>query len=230
MTHPDTRAFVGTAPRVVVIDDSTVIRGGFATVHPGLDVVGTFASVEEFETNPVACDVVLLDLLLRRPQAVGSTVTKQGRSAIRALRSQGMRVCLYTDERRALVLALCLRAGASGVVHKSDPPDLTVRAVEDIRAGRVAVTQSLVGLTELLDRRGAALDLSPRQRQVISGRARGRAWRDIAGELFITEGVAREHYQAACSKLRDYLQHTTPGDIERAFGLGPGDLLEDDRG
>lgn len=228
MTAPVEGAGKDSAPRVVVIDDSTVIRGGFATVHPGLDVVGTFASVEEFEASAVLCDVVMLDLLLRRPQTVGSTITKQGRAAIRALRSREYDVCLYTDERRALVLALCLRAGASGVVHKSDPPDLTVKAVEDIRVGRVAITQSLVGLTELLDRRGAALELSPRQRQVISARARGRHWRDIAAELFITEGVAREHYQTACSKLRHYLQHTTPGDIEHAFGLGPGDLLEDD--
>ncbi|SDP04192.1 DNA-binding response regulator, NarL/FixJ family, contains REC and HTH domains [Pedococcus dokdonensis] len=217
-----------TRPSVVVIDDSTVIRGGFATVHPGLDVVATYANVEDFEAARVDCDVVVLDLLLRGPQGVESTATKQGRAAIRALRSLGHRVCLYTDERRALVLALCLRAGASGVVHKSDPPEVAVRAVQDIRDGQVVVTQSLVGLTELLDRRGAALALSPRQRQVISARARGRHWGDIAAELYITEGVAREHYQAACAKLRDYLQHTSAGDIELAFGVGPGDLLEED--
>jgi DNA-binding NarL/FixJ family response regulator len=214
-------------PRVAVIDDSTVIRGGFAIVHPGLEVVGTYASVEDFEAAPVACDVVVLDLLLRGPQGV-ATSTKQGRSAIRALRDLGHRVCLYTDERRALVLALCLRAGANGVVHKSDAPEVTVRAAREIQEGGVVVTQSLVGLTELLDRRGAAIDLSPRQRQVISGRARGRPWLDIASELYITEGVAREHYQAACVKLRQYLRHTSPGDIERAFGVGPGDLLDDE--
>lgn len=216
----------GARPRVVVIDDSTVIRGGFATVHPGLDVVATHASVEDFEAAPVDCDVVVLDLLLRGPQA-GPT-QKQGRSAIRSVRALGHRVCLYTDERRALVLALCLRAGAHGVVHKSDPPEVAVRAVAEIQRGDIVVTQSLVGLTELLDRRGAGIDLSPRQRQVISARARGRHWNDIAATLFITEGVAREHYQAACHKLRDYLRHMSPGDIERAFGVGPGDLLADE--
>lgn len=214
-------------PRVVVIDDSTVIRGGFATVHPGLDVVATYTSVEDFEAAPADCDVVVLDLLLRGPQNV-SSMTKQGRSAIRSIRAMGHPVCLYTDERRALVLALCLRAGANGVVHKSDLPEVAVRAAEDIRRGRVVVTQSLVGLTELLDRRGAALALSCRQRQVISARARGRHWKDIAAELFITEGVAREHYQVACVKLRDYLRHTSAGDIEHASGVGPGDLLDDE--
>lgn len=213
-------------PRVVVIDDSTVIRGGFAPVHPELDVVATYPSVEDFEAGPVDCDVVVLDLLLRGPQGVSSGA-KQGRSAIRSLRALGHLVCLYTDERRAPVLALCLRAGAQGVVHKSDAPAVMVRAVHDIREGRVVVTQSLVSLTELLDRRGAPLDLTVRQRQVISGRARGRHWNDIASELFITEGVAREHYQAACAKLRDYLRHTSPGDIERAFGVGPGDVLDE---
>ncbi|MGW5240939.1 DNA-binding response regulator [Monashia sp. NPDC004114] len=213
--------------RVAVIDDSTVIRGGFALVHPGLEVVGTFASVEEFDTSPRDCDVVVLDLLLRGPRP-GTHSTQQGRTAIRSLRAQGHRVCLYTDERRALVLAMCLRAGASGVVHKSDPPQVATRAVHDIAKGQVVVTQSLVGLTELLDRRGARLELSPRQRQVISARARGRHWNDISGSLFITEGVAREHYQAACLKLRDYLCDTSAGDIEHAFGVGPGDLFDDE--
>lgn len=212
--------------RVVVIDDSTVIRGGFATVHPEVEVVATYANVEQFEAAPVACDVVVLDLLLRGPQGAGAS-TKQGRAAIRAVRAMGLPVCLYTDERRAIVLALCLRAGAHGVVHKSDQPSVAVGAIEDVRAGTVVVTQSLVGLTELLDRRGARLDLSPRQRQVISGRARGRHWGDIAGELYITEDTAREHYRAACAKLRDYLRHTSPGDIERAVGLAPGDVLDE---
>ncbi len=214
-------------PRVVVIDDSTVIRGGFATVHPEVDVVGTYPTVEEFEADPVACDVVVLDLLLRGPQG-GPPAVKQGRAAIRALRERGLPVCLYTDERRAVVLALCLRAGAHGVVHKSDPPAVMQSAVAQVREGRVVVTQSLVGLTELLDRRGARLDLTSRQRQVISARARGRAWSDIAGSLYITEDTAREHYQAACRKLRDYLASTSPGDIERAVGLGPGDVLAEE--
>lgn len=219
MTDPRTR--------VVVIDDSTVIRGGFATVHPGLEVVATYPSVEDFEAADVACDVVVLDLLLRGPQGSSAT-TKQGRAAIRALRERGLRVCLYTDERRPIVLALCLRAGALGVVHKADPPHVTMQAIEDVRSDRVVVTQSLVGLTELLDRRGAQLDLSTRQREVISGRARGRHWADIASTLYITEDTAREHYRVACRKLRDYLQHTSPGDIERAVGLAPGDVLDEE--
>ncbi|MDN5794278.1 MAG: DNA-binding response regulator [Intrasporangium sp.] len=215
-------------PRVVVIDDSTVIRGGFATVHPGLDVIATYAAVEDFEAHPVACDVVVLDLLLRRPEPQAPSSAKQGRAAIRTVRDLGYRICIYTDERRSLVLALCLRAGADGVVHKSDPPEVAVQAVRDIRQGQVVVTQSLVGLTELLDRRGATLELSPRQRQVISARARGRHWKDLAATLYITEGVAREHYQAACVKLRHYLRDTSPGDIERAVGIGPGDLFDDE--
>lgn len=213
--------------RVVVIDDSTVIRGGFATVHPQLDVVATFPSVEDFEAADVGCDVVVLDLLLRGPQG-SSTTTKQGRAAIRALRERGLKVCLYTDERRPIVLALCLRAGAQGVVHKADPPHVTMQAIEDVRDDRVVVTQSLVGLTELLDRRGARLDLTGRQREVISARARGRHWADIASTLYITEDTAREHYRVACRKLRDYLQHTSPGDIERAVGLAPGDVLDEE--
>lgn len=212
-------------PRVVMIDDSTVIRGGFATVHPELDVVGAYPTVEDFEAGPVRCDVVLLDLLLRGPQGAGAGI-KQGRNAIRAIRNLDLPVCLYTDERRVLVLALCLRAGANGVVHKSDRPETAVRAVREIAQGQVAITQSLIGLAELLDRRGAGLELSPRQRQVISARARGRQWADIAATHFITEDTAREHYRAACAKLRRYLRDASPGDLERSVGAAPGDVFD----
>lgn len=213
-------------PRVVVIDDSTMVRDGFAVLHPELEVCGTFADVEAFERTPSDCDVVLLDLLLQRPDGAGDV--KQGRTAIRTLCERGYTVCLYTDERRPVVLALCLRAGASGVVHKSDPIETTIAAVREVSVGRMSITQSLVGLTELLDRQDARLDLSPRQRQVVSARARGRHWLDIAAELFITEDTAREHYQAACQKLREHLQVVSPGDIERALGLTPGDVLDED--
>lgn len=92
----------------------------------------------------------------------------------------------------------------------------------------MSITQSLIGLTELLDRQDTRFDLSPRQRQVVSARARGQHWLDIAAELYITEDTAREHYQAACQKLRAYLEVVSPGDIERAMGLAPGDILDED--
>ncbi|TIC79458.1 response regulator transcription factor [Nocardioides sp. GY 10127] len=209
-------------PRVVVVDDNTVVRRAFGVVHEGLDVVASHATVEEYLAAPAPCDVVLLDLRLRG--AGGAVGPMQGRPAIRALTDLGRRVCLYTDESRPLVLALCLRSGAHGVAHKSDPPELVTEAVRRVAQGDVVVTPSLVELTEVLDRR-AALDLTDRQRDTVAGRARGRSWRDIARSLHITESVAREHYSAACTKLRDFLQGASAADIERALGIGPDDVL-----
>lgn len=125
------------------------------------------------------------------------------------------------------MLAQCLRAGAHGVVHKSDPVETASAAFLAVAGGQTVVTQSLVGVAEVLERRGALPDLTPRQRQVLVGRARGERWSDIARRIHITEGVAREHMFAVNAKLAAYLQHGSARDIEAMLGLSPGDLLDE---
>lgn len=215
----------GARPRTVLIDDSTVVRLGLPLVHPELDVVAVHGSIEPLVAERPAADLVILDLRLT---GAGASGVRQGPTAIRAIAALGYRICLYTDERRKLVLAQCLRAGAHGVVHKSDPLEVASAAFLAVAAGQTVITQSLVGVAEVLDRRGALPDLTARQRQVLAGRARGERWSDIAGRLFITEGVAREHMFAVNAKLAAYLKNGSPGDIEGLLGLSPGDLLDED--
>ena len=216
---------MGTAGhRAVVIDDSTVVRFGMPLMHPELDISGTYPDIEKFLVDAPAADVVILDLRL---SGGGSHGVRQGPTAIRAVRAAGYRICLFTDERRRLVLAQCMRAGAHGVVHKSDSIETAGAAFHAVASGGTVITQSLVGLAEVLERRGGLPELTPRQRQVLAGRARGETWAEIAGRLFITEGVAREHMSAVNAKFAAYLQGASPGDIERHLGLAPGDLLDD---
>ena len=208
----------------VVVDDTTVVRFGLPLMHQDLDVVATFGNVEDFLVAQPAADVVILDLKLSGPGLRGG---RQGVQAVRAVAAAGYQVCLFTDEVRNLVLAQCFRAGAHGVVHKSDGVEDASAAFHAVAAGRTVITQSLVGLAEVLERRGGRPGLTPRQRQVLAARARGERWSDIAGRLFITEGVAREHMGAVTAKFATYLQDASPGDIERHLGLAPGDLLDD---
>ncbi|MGV1030484.1 MAG: DNA-binding response regulator [Dermatophilaceae bacterium] len=209
----------------MIVDDSTVVRLGLPLVHPELDVVAVHASIEPLVAQRPPAELVILDLRLT---GAGATGVRQGPTAVRAVAALGYRICLYTDERRRLVLAQCVRAGAHGVVHKSDSLEAASAAFLAIAAGQTVITQSLVGVAEVLERRGALTDLTERQRQVLAGRARGERWGDIAaGRPYITEGVAREHMFAVNAKLAAYLQNGSPGDIEVLLGLSPGDLLDD---
>ena len=208
----------------VVIDDSTVVRFGLPMMHPELDIIATYPNIDDFLVEAPAVDLVILDLKLSGFPAHG---VRQGPAAIRAAHAQGYLICLYTDERRRLVLAECLRAGAQGIVHKSDTVTDAAAAFRVVADGGTVITQSLIGLAEVLERRGGLPELTARQRQVLAGRARGKRWSEIAQGLFITEGVAREHMAAVNLKFAQYLLNASAGDIERNLGIGPGDLLDE---
>ncbi|MBZ4497010.1 MULTISPECIES: response regulator transcription factor [unclassified Dermacoccus] len=210
--------------RVALIDDLPVVRSGFAIAHPGLDVVRTFSDTESFLHDPVDVDVVLVDLKLATGASVG---VQQGRKAIRALAARRFVTCIYTEETRDLVLALCLRAGAHGITHKYDTPAETTENVDRVAAGGFVISRSLVGVAEVLQRHGELPDITDKQRQVLRLRARGIGWADIASQLYINIGSARDRMDAVNEKFARYLQSATPADIERQFGLGPGDLLDD---
>ncbi|WP_409485692.1 LuxR C-terminal-related transcriptional regulator [Arsenicicoccus dermatophilus] len=212
--------------QVVLVDDSVAIRVGLPVMLPQLDFVATLPDVESLAARRPLADVVALDLRLVGDDPHGRL---QGSAAVRAVAAMGYRVCLYSDERRRFVLAQCLRAGAHGAVHKSDPAEVVADAFARVAAGETVITQSLVGLAELVDRRGGMPQLTQRQRQVLTARARGESWSSIARRLFITESVAREHLAAASAKFAAYLQGATPADLERQLGIGPGDLLDGER-
>lgn len=209
-------------PPVALIDDIAVVRQGFAIVHQGLDVMATFASAEEFLRERPAVDAVVLDLRLNLSRASHSM---QGTEAVQAVSKAGYAVCIYTEETRPMVLAACLRAGASGIVHKSDSPQEAEDAVREVAQGRTVITQSLVSVAEILSRRGQLPELTDKQRLVLHGRARGVRWSEIAKKNFISEGTARDHMDAVNRKTAQFFQNATPAQLEQELGVAPGDLV-----
>ncbi len=210
--------------RAVVVDDSSIVRDGLAFVQHRVHIIAAYSSVEAVLADLPVADLIILDLHLR---ALGDAPVLQGRAAVSALVAAGYSVCIYTDERRRLVLASCLRAGASGIIHKSDSSDDAADAFVRVALGETVITPALVGLGEILDRRGGLPELTARQRQVLSGRARGESWGDLCARLYITDATARAHMRAVNAKIAAYFEGTTPGDIERHLGLAPGDLFDD---
>jgi two-component system nitrate/nitrite response regulator NarL len=208
---------------VAVVDDDTVIREGLPHLLPGVRVAVSVSSVEELLSVRPRVDVVLLDLVLT---GTGRTGVRQGAAAVEAVAAAGHRVLIYTNERRREVLVGCMAAGAQGVVHKAEPLAALAEAVAAVASGRVVITQALVGLAELAERRGGLASLTPRQREILSARARGEAFRSIAERLFISKKTAEEHMAVVTAKFAGFLRDHSPADLERELGLGPGDLLD----
>lgn len=214
------------ALRIAVVDDDTVVREGLAALLPDHEVAVRYANVAGLLEERPDVHVVVLDLHLAGADG-GSSV--HGAAGVTSVSAAGYRVLIYTNERRRLVLAGCLAAGARGIVHKTEPLEAVSQAVTAVERGEVVITPALVGLTEVIERHGELPTLSPRQRQVLAGRARGETFRRIARTLGISEKVAHEYMGDVTAKFADYLRSHSPADLEQHLGIGAGDLLDPSR-
>jgi DNA-binding NarL/FixJ family response regulator len=209
-------------PRFAHVDDTTALRASLGLLLPDLDFVSAHPSVEDLLAHRPDADVVILDLHLATS---GQPEATQGPTAIRLLVDAGYRVCVYTQEQRRFVLAACLAAGATGVVSKTDSLAATDAAFRAVAAGELVVPPAVAGLLEVLVRRGSLTIVSPRQRQVLAARARGLTYAEMSRTMFLAESTLRGYWIELSKTVEQYLKETSPGDIEHALGLGPGDLL-----
>lgn len=207
----------------LIVDDTPVMRESLPLLMPTIDFAGAYGHVEGLLTDAHPADVVILDLHLAN---AAQPATRQGVAAISALVRAGYRVCAYTQEERRFVLAACLAAGASGVVSKTVGIADAEAAFTQVAAGEVVIPLPLVGLVEVLVRRGSVTLLSPRQREVLSGRARGLTYAELGRRLYLSEATLRGYWADLCAAVSAYFQQVTPADLEHAFGLGPGDLVD----
>jgi DNA-binding NarL/FixJ family response regulator len=159
---------------------------------------------------------------LRRPHVAIMDVRMpdlDGIAATRRLVSAG------TLETRILVLTTfdldeyvyeALRAGASGFLLKSAPPEQLLAAIRSVAAGESLlapeITRRLIEDYVRRPRPGAAAteldELTEREREVLVLIGRGRSNAEIAAELFVSEGTVKTHVNRILRKLdvRDRVQ------------------------
>lgn len=210
-------------PRVAVVDDDTLVREGVALRLPAVEVVVQAADLRSFQraaVPPDGVDVVLLDLRLSGPDG-----TVQGRAAVSELVGAGYRVLIYTNDRRPVVLAGCLAAGARGLVQKTEPIGALLAAIEIVAEGGHRIGTEIAGVAEILAHRGLLPSLPPRQVEVLQGRARGETFASIARRLHLSERTVESYMREVGLKFADYLTTHSPADLERELGLSPEDLL-----
>lgn len=210
--------------RVVAIDDDAIVREALPILLPEIEFAGSFDSVESFLKATPQCDVVLLDLHM---PGVGDITRMQGGGAVRTLCEAGWSVLIYSNENRREVLAGCVAMGARGVVAKSEPLSSVANAIESVTKGEIVITQAMIGLAEVAERRGELPTLTNRQREILSARARGESFDSIGQRLFISRRTAEDHWTQVTTKFADYLATHSAADLERRLGIGPGDLLSD---
>lgn len=199
--------------RVVVADDQPVICAGFAALlqaQDGVEVVGTAADGVELVdlVRRTAPDVAVVDVRMPRMDGIEAT---------RAITADGeTRVLILTTFDLDRYVYEALRSGASGFLLKDVTAERLVEGVRMVAEGSMllgpSVTRRLVE-DFAADRatRTPPADLgalSPRERDVLLGLARGRSNAEIAGELFLGVETVKSHVGEVLRKLglRDRIQ------------------------
>lgn len=207
---------------VVLVEDIAALRGGLPVLLPAFEFVAVYPRVEPLLVERPVADVVLLDLQLVNND---QPAARQGIAAVQAVVDAGYRVCLYTQEERRFVLAAAVAAGAAGLVRKSAGMDEAADIVATVAAGGLMLPHGVVALADALSARGGLTVLSPRQRQVLNGRAKGQTYAEMAAQLHLSESTLRGYWQDILLAIQQHLAETAPAVVEHALGLADGDLV-----
>lgn len=194
-----------TGSRILVVDDDQVARTALATFlqrQDNLVVVGEAADGREgvrlhAELRP---DLVFMDLNM--PVLSGVEATR----AICAEHPDACVVALTTFDASEHVVA-ALRAGASGYVLKDAAPAELLGAVRQALDGEMplspAVRRALV--SSVVDERAStpapAVELTPRQTELVAWLAQGLTNQQIAGRMHLSEGSVKQYLSQVGGRL-----------------------------
>lgn len=199
----------GRVIRVLVVDDQSMIRAGFAALldaQEGITVVGTAddgAGISEVvrRTQP---DVVLMDIRMPKVNGLDAARTVLGMSGTPP------RVIMLTTFDADEYVFSALRAGASGFLLKDSPAEELTHAVRVVAAGEALlspkVTRALIAdyaarPTLPASPRANLSMLTDRELDVMRLVAAGRSNAEIATELYLAEQTVKSHVSRILNKL-----------------------------
>jgi len=187
--------------RVMLVDDHTMVRRGLATMLEVFDDLQLAGEAESGEAAIQLCaevlpDVILMDMAL--PRMDGATATY----AIRQQFPQ-VQVLALTSFKEGKVIKQALEAGAIGYLLKDVSADDLVGAIRAAHAGRTTLSpeaaQALVETANLPPAPG--LDLTEREREVLTLMIEGLNNTQIAGRLTVSPSTIKSHVSNILSKL-----------------------------
>lgn len=205
--------------RILVVDDHTLFRRGLMALlsrESQFEVVGDAADAGEAlrRAQELQPDLILLDNHL--PGVRGVDAMPSLREA-----APDARVLMLTVSEDEQDLADALKAGAAGYLLKTIEGDALAAAIRRVMAGESVLAQEMTSklVAAFQDASNAARpvvpqtsatapttssllgSLSPREREILRGIARGASNKEIGRELGIAETTVKIHVQHVLRKL-----------------------------
>lgn len=189
---------------VALVEDDPGLREQLVQIlnsAPDIHCVGTFATAEEALSRipGLRPDVVLMDIKL--PGLSGIDCVAKLKKTLPAL--QIVMVTVYEDSER---IFQALKAGASGYLLKSSPPEQLLGAIRDVHAGGSPMSSQIARkVVRHFHTLGSVpeqnLPLSPREREVLDLLSTGLIYKEIADQLGIGVETVRTYVKSICQKM-----------------------------
>ncbi|MEH1890084.1 response regulator transcription factor [Nostoc sp.] len=195
--------------KVLLVDDQGLIRQGLRVLlelEPDLEIVGEAENGEQ-AINLVAKfqpDVVLLDIRMPIMDGVAATREIQKRFA----KTKILVLTTFDDDE---YVSAALQNGAMGYLLKDTPSEELAVAIRAVYKGytqlgpgivKKLLTQfSHVALTQSPPVPSSLAELTPREKEVLQLIATGASNREIAQQLYISEGTVKNHVTNILNRL-----------------------------
>ena len=222
--------------RVLIVDDHLVVREGLRLIletSEGIELVGDAADGAGAVrlVSEVQPDVVLMDLRMPRMDGI---------EAIERIRAEWpqIAVVILTTYNEDDLMIRGLRAGACGYLLKDTNRETLFNAIRTAARGETLLQPEI--MTRLLSHtvRSASqplsttsrggLELTVREREVLTRVAQGERSKEIAAHLGITERTVKAHLASIYTKLDvDSRASAVAVAIERGILLQPGKAVRD---
>ena len=196
--------------KVVVVEDNDSIREGLKVLINGTeeyDCAACFSDCESMLRNikKLNPDVLLMDIGL--PGMNGIEGIKKVKLIIPEL---AILILTIYEENDLIFDALC--AGACGYLVKKTPPSRLLEAIREVHDGGAPMSSHIARkVIDFFQKKPVSsqksnYDLTPREKEILSGLVDGHNFKAIADSLFISIETVRFHFRNIYKKLHVHSQ------------------------
>jgi DNA-binding NarL/FixJ family response regulator len=184
--------------RLLIVDDDTLVTQSLKVLLSREQDISVTATAHDGVQAVAACgkslpDAVLMDI--RMPVCDGIEATRRIKE-----RWPGVHVMILTTFQDEQSIHLALRAGADGYLLESTPASGMAQRLRALLSGTAVLDAEVLKRLADPDRRPLE-GLTPRENDVAELVAQGCSNREIAEQLFISEGTARNVLSVVLEKL-----------------------------